>query len=101
MMSQTCSSSRAARSPVGAGGGSSTDGKFMSAILTYFPLVATEKGFVRLGFATNQSAGSGTIIVPATQALSWGTLSWGTLSWLRSQAYALMGPLETYGTVET
>jgi hypothetical protein len=46
MMSQTESWLRAARSPATTAGGASTAGKFMSAILTYFPLVGTEKGFV-------------------------------------------------------
>jgi hypothetical protein len=48
----------------------------MSAILTYFPLVVTENGFVTKDFVTNESSlptpGAGTVIALAAQARSHG-----------------------------
>src|ERR1700730_8622895 len=82
MMSQMDSRSRAARSPAATGGGPSMAGKFMSAILTYFPLVVTEKGFATNGFRNERIVSAG----PAPEP---------SLRWRRKRA--LMGPLKHNG----
>src|SRR5215472_7436260 len=73
MMSHTDSAPDAARLPAAAAGGPSRVGKFMSAILTYFALLVTEKvAIVRSGPAR---PGKRSVIAPAAQARSHGPLN--------------------------